>query len=105
MTASVVRGLLIAKAERDDTGVQRRRVRSEVAKAHVEGDEHPPLGDARRQYAVVIRAPQAFIGDGVRVMTGGEEQLLRRNGDVLVELDPHEPCESAWISCFASHAP
>lgn len=99
------RGLLIPQAHQDNAGVCSRRMSSDVAEPDIEGDEQPMLTHADREQSLVVDARHALIGDAVRLVTSLGEQRLRAYSHVFVEFDPHEPCDSGWISCFASQAP
>ncbi|MGH3812133.1 MAG: hypothetical protein ACRDUV_06715 [Pseudonocardiaceae bacterium] len=67
------------------------RIGTKVSESEVEGDEHPLLASAHGEEIPVV----AVLG----------QRRPGSDGDVLVELDPHEPADSEWISCVASHAP
>lgn len=81
------------------------RIHTNVAEAEVERDQHALLAATDVHELGVGRAGQPLVGDGVALMAVGLEQVLGGGGDVLVELDPHEVADRAWISCLASQAP
>ena len=85
------RGLLIAQTHQDDAGMRSRRMSPDIAEPNVEGDKQPILAHAHREQLLVVDAVQALVGDGVRLVAGLREQSPGDGGDVLVELDLHEP--------------
>lgn len=81
------------------------RVGPEIAESEIESDEHPLLVTADGKEIGIGRTDEIFVVNRVHIVTVLDEHRLSSDGDVLVELDSHEPADSAWISCLASHAP
>ncbi len=77
--------------------------------------EEIPRATRRRSFSATRRLPRGSLAraracetgsaEGARRETSRGDAQLGGDGDVLVELDLHDPCESAWISCLASQAP
>jgi hypothetical protein len=83
----------------------RGRVGAGVAEAEVAGDKRPVIGDRGGEHVGVGAAGQILVGDGVDLVAASNERVLGRDGDVLVEFEPHVLGVSGRISCLASHAP
>ncbi len=62
--------------------------------SNLEGDEQPLFGSADVEQRGVGRAGQALVGDGVDLVACGRQRGFGGDRDVLVEFDPHVPCDS-----------
>jgi len=82
---------LIGDAEEHDAGMRAGRVGADVTEADVERDEHPGVRAARLHHDCVLGACEAFRGNSVDVVAVLGEQRHGGGGDVLIELDLHEP--------------
>lgn len=98
-------GLLIIETEHDHPWMRPGRIGTEVAESEVEGNQHPLLVPAYGEEIGIGRTDEPLVVNRVHVVTVLDQHRLNSDGDVLVELDSHEPADSEWISCLASHAP
>ena len=82
-----------------------RRICTDVTESEVEGDKNPLLVPAHGEEIGIWCTDEIFVMNRVHIVAMLDEHSLSSDGEIFVELDSHEPTDSAWISCLASHAP
>ena len=81
------------------------RICAHVTQSAVQGDQQP-IGSGRGGHDPRIgRTLEVLVGNGVDIVSGGDERLPGRARHVLVELEPHSTRVSGTSSSRASSAP
>ena len=97
--------LLITETEYDHPWMRSGRIDKKVAESDAESDKHPLLVPAYGEKIGIGRPDEILVANRVHVVAMLDQHRANSDGDVLIELDPHEPTDSEWISCLANHAP
>lgn len=96
---------LVVEPEEHDPMMGTGWMHPQISEADVKSDQHSLFALSSVHDLRVGRTNESLACDGVDVVATPRQHSCRFDGDVLVELEPHELGNSDRTSCLASQAP